>query len=50
MPTAGHAEHHDQAEQKEGVNEADNREVRAELSLVSRGHEQDDNAGDEKHQ
>ena len=50
MPTTDHAEHDDEAEQQECVDETDDREIRAELRLVSRGHVQHDDAGDEEHQ
>ena len=45
MAAADHAEHDDQAEQQEGVDEADDGEVRAELGLVAGRHEQNDDAG-----
>ena len=50
MAAADDAEHDDQPEQQEGVDEADDREVRAELGLVAGRHEQHDHAGDEEHQ
>ena len=50
VAAADDAEHHDQPEQQEGVNEADDGEVGAELSLIAGGDEQHDDAADEEHQ
>jgi len=50
VTTADDAEHDDQPEQQEGVDEPDDREVGAELSLTSSRYEQHDDAGDEKDQ
>ena len=50
MPAADDAEHDDQPKQQKRVDEADDREVRAELRLASGGNEQHDNADDEEHQ
>ena len=50
MPAADHAEHDDQAEQQESVDETDDGEVGAELRLVPRGDEQHHYGCDEEDQ
>jgi hypothetical protein len=50
VTAADDAEHDDQSEQQEGVDEPDDSEIRAELSLTPGRHEQNDDAADEEDQ
>jgi hypothetical protein len=50
VPPADRAEHDDHPEERQTLNEADDRKVRAELGLASRRDKQHDDTGDEKHQ
>ena len=50
VPAADHAEHHDQPEKQERVDETDDSEIGPELRLTTGRNEQDDDTGDEEDQ